>query len=52
MKDDQFEQQLLELVRNASERNKRVLFTMLTAIEAKRPIQQKKESSPVLKLVK
>ena len=32
MKDDQFEQQLLELVRNASERDKRVLFTMLTAI--------------------
>ncbi len=52
MKDDQFERRLLELVSNASERDKKALFAMLTAIEAKKPIQLKKEPVPVLKLVK
>ncbi len=30
MKDDQFERRLLELVSNASERDKKALFAMLT----------------------
>ncbi len=50
--DAQFERELLTLLRNATPRDQRVIFGMLTDAEADRAKQLKKEARPALKLVK